>query len=64
MSLDFFSGGGSKRPSRIPKNFFRGGSRGSRGSTGGKSEFGGREGPLGGLFAEFYDFSILFSLSI
>ena len=61
MSLDFFSGGGSKRPPRISKKFFRGGVqgvqgvnrgsigfwgvgglfRGSRGSVGGKSDFGG-----------------------
>ena len=63
MSLDFFSGGGSKRPPRISKNFFRGGSRGSRGSTGGKSDFrGGRVLSgfvLGGLGGRFFTMLIL-----
>ena len=50
MSLTFFSEGGSNRPPRIPKFFFRGGSRGSRGSTGGKSDFRGEGVPYGVVF--------------
>ena len=44
--LDFFSGGGSKRPPRISKKFFRGGVQGVQGVNRGSIGFWG----VGGLF--------------
>ena len=49
MSLTFFSEGGSNRPPRIPKFFFRGGPGGPGGKQGVNRILGGG-GPLGGRF--------------
>ena len=50
MSLTFFSEGGSNRPPRIPKFFFREGVQGVQGVNRGLIGFWGGGGPLGGCF--------------